>query len=413
MINRSDFKNLVATQFLTVFNDNLFKQSVLLIAVSHAASFPEMQSWAQALFSAPFFLFAAFAGDLADRFSKRNLIVICKHIEAAIMLMAAIAFYWQSNFALLTTVALMGTQSAFLGPAKYGAIREYCSTSQLANANGIFQTSVLLAILLGTGSAGHIPSNWQWLLGIIMAATSLFGARVAMKMSVVDISARDQLSSSFHFNPFKKLLSGLRFAKRFKGLVPAIIGHSIFWLCGSWMLLAWNEFLVPTASAPARVELSAGIWSLGLASLSIFMGIGALISGHLCTGCIKRSTPVFGGVGMAIGLTCAGLFGQSPLSIWASLALASFFSGFYLIPLRSLVQFLSPTDSLGSTLGLNQMLDFGLILIASVIRPWLMTHSIDANSLLIIGAAVMLMSCTALSLWLPPKTKLIDTQHHA
>ena len=121
---------------------------MLLIAVGLAATFPEMQSWAQALFSAPFLVFAVFAGDLADRYSKRKLIIICKYVEAAIMLLAALSFYLQSTTALLITVALMGTQSAFLGPAKYGAIRDYRDGKHLTHANGVFQTSVRFLSLI-------------------------------------------------------------------------------------------------------------------------------------------------------------------------------------------------------------------------------------------------------------------------
>jgi MFS family permease len=405
MSKHRSFHSLVATQFLTVFNDNLFKQSVLLIAVSHAAVFPEMQSWTQALFSAPFFIFAAFAGELADRHSKRNIIIACKYIEALIMLVAAVCFYLQSNTALLIVVALMGTQSAFLGPAKYGAIRDYRNGDKLAHANGVFQAFVLFGILLGTGSAGHLASDNLWLLGIAMAVVAVLGGRVAAKMRHVEPHSvtNDRPSK---INPLSKLVNGFNYAKQFSGLRSALVGHAAFWLCGSWMLLAWNEFLIVREDGTSIVALSKGAWSLGLASLSVFMGLGAYICGRLLKQQLHKTVPLIGGLGMAVGLSCCGLYGDSELSIWLSLSLASFFSGFYLIPLRCFVQHTSPANYLGSLLGLSQMLDFGFILVASLIRPLLLELEVDANLLLICAAAVMVVSCLGLSKGLPQRLNL-------
>ncbi len=405
MDNVRSFKHLVTTQFLTVFNDNLFKQSVLLIAVGLASTFPAMQSWAQALFSAPFFFFAAFAGDLADRYSKRKIIILCKYIEAAIMLLAALSFFLQSNTALLITVALMGTQSAFLGPAKYGAIRDYRDGEKLTNANGIFQSSVLFGILLGTGCAGHLSDSLLWLLGVLMAVIAIGGAKMATKMDSVAVHSQAK-TKRLRINPVLKLVSGLRYAKQYRGLCSAMIGHAVFWLCGSWILLAWNEFLIPLDDGSRIVEVSKGMWSIGLASLSIFMGLGAFICGRSIQKNIFKRVPLIGGAGMAVGLYCCAVFGHSPLSIWLSLAVASFFSGFYLIPLRSLVQFITPPHAIGSMLGLNQMLDFGFILATALLRPWLLIKGVGANDLLLITAVLMACSCLMLKVCLPTKTSL-------
>src|SRR5258706_4907724 len=76
------FWGMTATQFLGAFNDNLFKQLVLLLAVGGAAgavaangggaaaaprSGPDLQSLAMVLFASPFLLFSRFAGFLSER----------------------------------------------------------------------------------------------------------------------------------------------------------------------------------------------------------------------------------------------------------------------------------------------------------------------------------------------------------
>src|SRR5258705_11782566 len=79
---------MTATQFLGAFNDNLFKQLMLLLAIpvgAAAAQKADEQGIATMIFSLPFVLFSGFAGYLSDRYSKRTVIVACKVVEIGIM----------------------------------------------------------------------------------------------------------------------------------------------------------------------------------------------------------------------------------------------------------------------------------------------------------------------------------------
>src|SRR5438552_19097846 len=89
------FWGMTATQFLGAFNDNLFKQLMLLLAipVGAAAAQAEDQQWyAMMVFSLPFVLFSGLAGYLSDRYSKRTVIVACKVAEIGIMFLGVVAF---------------------------------------------------------------------------------------------------------------------------------------------------------------------------------------------------------------------------------------------------------------------------------------------------------------------------------
>src|SRR5271170_8016094 len=83
---RSDYRSfylLNATQFLGALNDNVFKLLViyLMINVKGATAAPAILSLAGAIFVIPFLLFSSGAGVLADKISKRTIIVITKVIE--------------------------------------------------------------------------------------------------------------------------------------------------------------------------------------------------------------------------------------------------------------------------------------------------------------------------------------------
>lgn len=389
---------LLGTQFLTVINDNLFKQSVLLLAVSRQGQEGHLQSLAQALFSLPFLLFAVLAGDCADRWPKRTIIVVAKFAEAIIMLLAAAAFCYGALWPLLGVVFLMGAQSSFLGPAKYGSLPELSTRQGLPRANGLFQASVLGAILLGTGAAGHVAESALPLLALGMAVLALLGAGLAFGMRAQAVESKP---TTLRFNPGRRLREGWVEAAKRPGLRPALWGHALFWMVGSLMLIAWNEFLAVDASGVATVEVSSGDWSIGLAVLSIFMAIGALTAGQLQRQAIRRSLVGIGSFGMAVGFLAAALVPTDPMPLFLCMATASFFSGFYLIPLRTLVQKLPPHKALGATLGTSQMLDFGFIFIGAMLRPLLTLAGVGSQGLLGFLGVVLLLSLLPLMRHLP------------
>ncbi|MCP4771789.1 MAG: MFS transporter [Planctomycetes bacterium] len=409
MKHARSFHLLVLTQFLTVFNDNLFKQTVLLLAVGAAGSV-STQSLASALFSIPFVLFAVVAGDCADRFPKRNMVVATKWAEAIVMLGAAVALFMGNFTALFVVVFFMGMQSAFLGPAKYGSLPELASAKELPRANGLFQASVLVGILVGTGSAGHIPDDRPDLLGFLglgMAIIAVGGALVAQRMQTIPPAAP---TKKIRFDPLRRLFTGLADAHKIPGLLPAIVGHACFWMCGSLMLLAWNEFLAAPEGQQPLIDVDPGTWSMGLAGLSLFMAAGAVVAGWRLQQRIPRWMPVFGALGMGAGFAFAGLVDPQPLNLFLCLGGASFFSGFYLIPLRSLMQKLPPAERIGATLGTAQMLDFLLISLGTASRLWLQDMGFGTQAVLIFAAGVFVVAAFMLSRFLPGYTDLSAAQ---
>src|SRR5437868_15227479 len=156
------FWGMTATQFLGAFNDNLFKQLMLLLAIpvgAAAAQKADEQGLATMIFSLPFVLFSGFAGWLSDRYSKRTMIVLCKVAEIGIMLLGMLGFlaYGTTGYrGLLVVLFLMGTHSAFFGPGKYGILPELFREQDLPRANGVILMTTFLAIIFGTASAGFL-----------------------------------------------------------------------------------------------------------------------------------------------------------------------------------------------------------------------------------------------------------------
>src|SRR5438067_1215587 len=94
------YLGLILAQFLAAFNDQtihivaIFYASDLLVhylALPHITE-PAVISVVTACFIAPFFFFSTLAGMLADKYSKRTIVVFWKLAEVAMMALAVVGF---------------------------------------------------------------------------------------------------------------------------------------------------------------------------------------------------------------------------------------------------------------------------------------------------------------------------------
>src|ERR1700686_2938407 len=109
------------TQFLGAGNDNIFKNALVIFVAFHAANLTSLDpnalvNLAGAVFIAPFVLFSASAGQLADKLEKSRLIRWIKLFEIAIMTIGLIGFWLRDLTILFVALALMGVHSTVFGP---------------------------------------------------------------------------------------------------------------------------------------------------------------------------------------------------------------------------------------------------------------------------------------------------------
>ena len=229
---------LTATQFFGAFNDNIFKQLVMLLCIDFAMGDPEkdQQFLAQVLFAAPFILFSGFAGYLADRYSKRSIIVLCKIAEIAIALCGMVAFGFGGLGGVMFVLALMGTHSAFFGPPKYGVLPQLFHEHDLPKVNGIILMTTFLAVILALPTAGGLKEYCErshggqlWIASIACVVLAVLGTLTAIPVRKTPI-ARPGLK----LEPSSLLIHGSTWAamKQQRGLMVALLASSAFWLTG-------------------------------------------------------------------------------------------------------------------------------------------------------------------------------------
>src|SRR4051812_17587677 len=105
----ASFLGLLFTQFLGVFNDNLFKWFATYVGIEMVGEKHEqlILSVGSALFVMPYVLFAAPAGFLADKFGKPRVIVATKFLEVVIMLLGITAIAFKLPWLILACIFLL------------------------------------------------------------------------------------------------------------------------------------------------------------------------------------------------------------------------------------------------------------------------------------------------------------------
>ncbi len=297
LLARRRFLPLFITQSLGAWNDNFFKNALVLLATYQVASWAKNDSIlvavAGGLFILPFFLFSATAGQLADRFDKSRLIVVIKAIEIGIMGLAFLGFSQGNITFLLATLFLMGTHSTFFSPLKYGILPEHLRHDELLAGNALVDAGTFLAILLGTLAAGLVMplAGGRAAAGAIAIAVAAMGLGASLFIPRAPAAAP---GLKVGFNIVADTMEMIRYAASRRDLLLSILGISWFYLVGATFLAEFPAYVKDTLHAGEHVV------TLFLAVFSIGVGIGSLLSNKLLHGEISARLVPFAALGLSL-----------------------------------------------------------------------------------------------------------------
>ena len=165
LLGKKRFLPFFLTQLLGAFNDNIFKQSLILailFKISADADKSLLVNLCALLFILPFFLFSALGGQFGEKFPKDALIRKIKLAEIVIMLLGATGVLLGSLPLMLAVLFAMGTQSALFGPVKYSILPQHLREEELVGGNALVEMGTFLAILAGTIGFDTTTSWWQF-----------------------------------------------------------------------------------------------------------------------------------------------------------------------------------------------------------------------------------------------------------
>jgi 1-acyl-sn-glycerol-3-phosphate acyltransferase len=381
LLKQRRFGPFFGVQFLGAFNDNVYKNALVIMLAFQAASMTTLSSGllvnlCAGLFILPFFLFSATAGQLADKYEKARVTRLVKIFEIVIMIVGALGFYFLNLSLLLTALFMMGMHSTMFGPVKYAYLPQHLKKEELVGGNGLIDAGTFIAILLGTILGGTLigiqPSGSMWVSGtaIVIAVLGYWVSRS------VPPSPAPSPDLKINWNPLTETWANLKFLRTNRTVFLSILGISWFWFYGAMFLSQFPNYTKEVLGGSEHVV------TLLLAVFSVGIGLGSLLCEKLSGHKIEIGLVPFGSIGLtifAIDLYFASpaVGHAAPLGAMAfmqqagswrvlfDLLMIGIFGGFYIVPLYALIQSRSEPSHQSRVIAGNNILNALFMVIAA------------------------------------------------
>lgn len=402
LLTQKRFLPFFVTQFFGAFNDNIFKNALIIMIAFQGAQFVDTNAdllinISAALFILPFFLFSATAGQWIDKYEKSKSIRAIKLIEIIIMLVAAYAFMQGNIIMLIALLFLMGTQSTFFGPAKYSYIPQHLRPDELIEGNAWVQMGTFVAILIGTIVGGVMIAQEQ---GRLYVAVAIIVFAIAGYLSSRAIPVTPSLNKDLkiNWNVFSETYRNFKFLKTNRIVFLSILGVSWFWFLGATYLVQLPNYTKTTLGGNEQVV------TLLLTLFTAGIGTGSLLCNWLSGKKIEIGLVPFG----SIGLTLFGIdlyFSQpevipesilglqaflenGSLRLMIDIVMLGFFGGLYIVPLMALVQQRSDPEHLSRVIAGNNIINSLLMVLSAIVAIVVLSSGYSIAQLFLLVAVL-------------------------
>jgi MFS family permease len=402
------FAPFFATQALGAFNDNAFRNALVMLVAFHMGlgdhAVALYTNLAPALFILPFFLFSASAGQLAEKYEKTRIIRYVKLFEIAAMGLALYGFLTHNIGLLLLVLFLMGVHSATFGPIKYAILPQALRPDELVGGNALVETGTQLAMLTGLIVGAvlvEVPGVGTLLAGSLSVAVAIVGYLASRGIPPAPATA-PQLR--VHWNPLAETVRVLAITRRDREVFHAVLGISWFWFYGTVLIAQLPNYTRLNLGGDGSVAI------LVLTLFSIGTAVGALACERLSNRRVEIGLVPLG----ALGLTAFGIdvyFARPGLALQHGLDWLAFvhapgswrvvldltgigvFAGMYVVPLFAFVQSRTPADHLSRVIAGNNVINALFICLAAGLGLGLSALGASVPQILLtaalLGAAVL------------------------
>lgn len=383
LILNQRFWPLFTVQFFGAFNDNVFKQALIVLLVFKVSQAGGSESsagfysnMAAGLFMLPFLICSPIAGQLSDKFNKSTYIQILKGIEILLMILAGIALYLETPAFLLTILFLMGSQSAFFGPVKYSMLPQLLKSNELMTGNSLIEMSTFIAILLGLMFGGYFIESHKMVVITALVVFSIAGFAASLRLPSI---LPGQADLKLDYNIARQASTIIKIAHERTSVYHSILGISWLWFIGATVLAQLPNY--------AKFYLGGGGDATTLLISLFVLGVatGSLLAIKISKGIIELGLVPFGAIGMTVFMADLFFIDYSTLTpyqgffnyffssfewnhyrIVFDLTMTGVFSSFFVVPLYALVQARSQERTRSRVIAANNIIN-SLFMVASAI----------------------------------------------
>jgi 1-acyl-sn-glycerol-3-phosphate acyltransferase len=400
LLRERRFLPFFVAQACGAFNDNLFK-NVLVILVTYQATRwstlrPELlANMAAGLFILPFVVFSGLAGQLGERFDKARILKCVKALEIAIMIVAGVGFAQRRVELLLFALFMMGAHSTFFAPAKYGLLPQVLGAGELIGGNALLESGTFLAILLGTLTAGVLAghSNTTWIeASLVLVAIVGFVTSLAIPKS-----AAVSPGQTLDWNPWTSTLDNLRAARESRPVLLSVLGMSWFWFYGALVLVQLPLYCHSVLHGDETLV------TVTIIAFSVGVGVGSLLCERLSGRQVEIGLVPFGSIGLTVFaidwimaspqvdphvlLNLHGMLAlHGGVRTLFDIAAIGVFGGFFVVPLNALVQQRSRPQILARVIGANSILNALFMVAAALLGAVGLAKGLSVLQLILIAA---------------------------
>ena len=409
LVRSRRFLPLFVTQLLGAFNDNLFKNAMILYVVygvyNSEAAEAKFSAVASALFVIPFFVLSALSGQLADMRDKARIIRIVKFCEILIMLVGGLGLVLAWKDVAVTTVAIplmlaalfaMGVHSTFFGPIKYAILPQHLKEGEVLAGTGLVEAGTYIAILAGTIMAGWIDVEWAALLVVLIAVAGYFtGCQVPPAPPLLEPEPID-----FHvLRSSIRLIGNTMHDRR---VYLAIMAISFFWAVGSVLFIQFPPL------AKNVLQASKEVASLFLVIFSVGVAIGSISINALLKGTVSARYSPISVIGMALfvvgfyfvcraweenparGLMDVGQFVAMPLAVPLLLTLLGIAvtGGMFVVPLYAFLTTFVDKSQTARTIAANNIVNSGAMVAGCLVAVGLSAVGVAVIDQLLLSAGM-------------------------
>lgn len=393
LLAQKRFSGIFWTQSIGAFTDNFFKQTLVALVAARGWTLLDLSQeqvglLASAIFMAPFFSFSATAGQLADKLDKAAIIRGLKVAEIAFACLGAAAVHFQQLSWCMLVLVFFAFQAAFFGPLKYGILPQLLKEDELVSGNAWVETSTNLFILVGTILGAEMVAKRapDWSIGLLLVCVSVLGYLTSR--SIPDAPS-SQPELKVDWNPFVPTWQMIQLVREQRAILNSILGISWFWALGSVVLSVFPFYTMQVLHC--QIEVSTLLFVL----FSVGIAAGSMLCERLSYGRLELGLVPFGSLGMSLflaGLWWIGsplskpshpyswqffLHSPSGLAIAACVSLFCLFSGFFIVPLYTLIQQRSTPETRARIIAGNNIINaffmVAALLAVAVMREWGLT----------------------------------------
>jgi len=413
LLRQRRFLPLFATQLFNAFNDNLYKNAMVLFVVygvyNSEKAEAQFSAIASGLFILPFFILSALSGLLADMRDKAKIIRWIKLAEIGIMTCggAGLVLGWSGHLTTAVAIPLMllallamGVHSTFFGPIKYAILPQHLHKDEVLAGTGLVEAGTYLAILAGTILAGWIPVVWA-AAGVVV--TAILGYFTSLSVPPAPPLEKGQ---PLDWHVIRSSIALVKNTMHDAEVFYAILAISFFWTIGAVLFIQFPPLAKNVLLADKEVA------SLFLVVFSIGVAIGSVAVNALLKGEVSARYAPASVLGMGLFVACFYLlcrvwsarhsgallnvpeFVTQPLAgpILVALLLIAVTGGMFVVPLYAFLTTKVDPSQAARTVAANNIVNSGAMVIGSGIAGGLSWAGVPLTEQVLLSAAMCLVS---------------------